>query len=434
MDTENNQENNKPFNWEFPKFTGIKEKIKRKVRVGFSTFLLLNLLVAAVVGALFGYWAANLSRFDTDLGSVRVDRSSRNFSPSTSDEAAVINVVNKSTPAAVSIAATKEFTLQQRSRSGIFEEFCDDPFFRNFLGPQCDGPSPDSQPQTRKQQVSAGTGFLVSSDGLIVTNKHVIDFDGAEFTILTGNGSKYSAKVLAKDPFNDLALIKINGDNFPTLPLGDSDKLQIGQTVIAIGNALGEFSNTVSRGVVSGLSRSIVAQAGASSEKLDQLIQTDAAINPGNSGGPLLNLRGEVVGINTAIAQGAQSVGFAIPVNQIKKAINDVKSFGRIVYPFVGVRYAVITPEIKTARNLSVDYGVLVFGDSQNPGIVPGSPAEKAGLKEGDILLELNGQKLTVKNDLAQTIQKFKVGERVTLKILREKQNQNIEVVLEEKK
>ncbi|OGN31510.1 MAG: hypothetical protein A3I92_00500 [Candidatus Yanofskybacteria bacterium RIFCSPLOWO2_02_FULL_43_10b] len=140
------------------------------------------------------------------------------------------------------------------------------------------------------------------------------------------------------------------------------------------------------------------------------------------------------MGINTAIAQGAQSVGFAIPVNQIKKAINDVKSFGRIVYPFVGVRYAVITPEIKTARNLSVDYGVLVFGDSQNPGIVPGSPAEKAGLKEGDILLELNGQKLTVKNDLAQTIQKFKVGERVTLKILREKQNQNIEVVLEEKK
>src|SRR3989344_2981132 len=434
MDTENNQENNKPFNWEFPKFTGIKEKIKRKVRVGFSTFLLLNLLVAAVVGALFGYWAANLSRFDTDLGSVRVDRSSRNFFPSTSDEAAVINVVNKSTPAAVSIAATKEFILQQRSRSGIFEEFCDDPFFRNFLGPQCDGPSPDSQPQTRKQQVSAGTGFLVSSDGLIVTNKHVVDFDGAEFTVLTSNGGQYSAKVLAKDPFNDLALIKINGDNFPTLPLGDSDKLQIGQTVIAIGNALGEFSNTVSRGVVSGLSRSIVAQAGASSEKLDQLIQTDAAINPGNSGGPLLNLRGEVVGINTAIAQGAQSVGFAIPVNQIKKAINDVKSFGRIVYPFVGVRYAVITPEIKTARNLSVDYGVLVFDDSQNPGIVPGSPAEKAGLKEGDILLELNGQKLTVKNDLAQTIQKFKVGERVTLKILREKQNQNIEVVLEEKK
>ena len=133
MDTENNQENNKPFNWEFPKFTGIKEKIKRKVRVGFSTFLLLNLLVAAVVGALFGYWAANLSRFDTDLGSVRVDRSSRNFSPSTSDEAAVINVVNKSTPAAVSIAATKEFSLQQRSRSGIFEEFCDDPFFTPSL-------------------------------------------------------------------------------------------------------------------------------------------------------------------------------------------------------------------------------------------------------------------------------------------------------------
>ena len=433
MDTENNQEN-KPFNWEFPKFTRIKEKIKRKIRIGFSAFLLLNLLVAAIVGAFFGYWAANLSRFDADLGSVRMDRSSRNFSPSTSDEAAVINVVNKSTPAAVSIAATKEAVLQQRSRSGIFEEFCDDPFFRNFLGPQCESPSPDSQPQTRKQQVAAGTGFLVSSDGLIVTNKHVIDFDGVEFTVLIGNGSKYSAKVLAKDPFNDLALIKISGGGFPTLPLGDSDKMQIGQTVIAIGNALGEFSNTVSRGVISGLSRSIVAQAGASSEKLDQLIQTDAAINPGNSGGPLLNLRGEVVGINTAIAQGAQSVGFAIPVNQIKKAINDVKSLGRIVYPFVGVRYTMITPEIKTIRNLSIDYGVLIIGDPKNPGIVSGSPAEKAGLKEGDIVLEINGQKLTVENDLAGTVQKFKVGERVTLKILRDKQNQNMEVVLEERK
>ncbi len=186
--------------------------------------------------------------------------------------------------------------------------------------------------------------------------------------------------------------------------------------------------------MVSGLLRSIVAQAGTSSEKLDKLIQTDAAINPGNSGGPLLNLRGEVVGINTAIAQGAQSVGFAIPANQIKKAISDVKALGRIVYPFVGVRYAAVTPEIKTARGLSVDYGVLIVGDPENPGIVSGSPAEKAGLKEGDVILEVNGQKLTAENDLAQTVQKFKVGDKINLKILRDKQNLNIEVVLEERK
>lgn len=266
------------------------------------------LVIALMAAAIFGYIVGRFI-FQTNL--------------SEGEEAMVISTVNKSTPAVVSVIVSKEINLQQ-NRSRFFEDFCRDPFFRDFLGPQCETVSPSPQPQIKKQQVAAGTGFLVVSNGLIVTNKHVVDIDQAELTVLTNNGGKYPAKVLFKDPLNDLALIKIEGKGFPVLPLGDSDQIQIGQTVIAIGNALGEFSNTVSKGVVSGLSRSITTQAGASSEKLEKLIQTDAAINPGNSGGPLLNLRGEVLGINTAIAQGAQSVGFALPVNQIKKSISQV--------------------------------------------------------------------------------------------------------------
>lgn len=406
--------------------------------MGVSALIILNLIISAVVGGLFGYYTAStLVGTTTDSLSGVTRRIIQPIVPVSSEEEAVISAVKKSTPAVVSIVASKDLAVLQPSAGNPFAEFCKDPFFRDFLGPQCnDNPAPAPQPPSKKQQVAAGTGFLVTSDGLIVTNKHVVDIAQAEFTVLTNDGKKYPAKVLAKDPFNDLALVKIEppARGFQILPLGDSDKLQIGQSVIAIGNALGEFSNTVSRGVISGLLRSITAQAGTSSEKLEKLIQTDAAINPGNSGGPLLNLRGEVVGINTAIAAGAQSVGFAIPVNQIKKAIGDVKVLGRIVYPFVGVHYSVITPELKIAKNLSVDYGVLIISSSGTPGIVPGSPAEKAGLKEGDIILEVNGQKLTPDNDLAKMIQKLKVGDKINLKILRDGQNKNIEVVLEERK
>lgn len=294
--------------------------------------ILLNILIAALVGALFGYLAG---RPDAEVAPQRVERLSQKDSlytvPKGSDqfrdgdeEEAVVKMVKKSVSAVVSIVVTKEITFQQ-NRSRLLEDFCDDPFFRQFLGPQCQTATPLPSPQTRKQQVAAGTGFLVSADGLVVTNKHVVDIDKAEFTVLTNDGQSYAAKFLTKDSDHDLALLKISGANFPVLALGNSDKLQIGQTVIAIGNALGEFSNTVSRGVVSGLSRSIVARTGGSgSEKLEQLIQTDAAINPGNSGGPLLNLRGEVIGINTAVAQGAQNVGFAIPINQVKTMIGAV--------------------------------------------------------------------------------------------------------------
>ncbi|TSC74848.1 MAG: protease Do [Parcubacteria group bacterium Gr01-1014_44] len=282
----------------------------KKIRLSLSVFILLNVLAVTAVGMFFGY--------------------AFNRAPIFNDEEAVVRAVRQSAPAVVSIVATQDVLIFQRKRAGFLQDFCNDPFFRQFFTPSECTVQPTPSPQTQRQQVGAGTGFLVRADGLIVTNKHVVDIDKADFTILTNDGGKYPAKVLAKDPLHDLALIKIEpsagstsspqaGESFPVLPVGDSDNLQIGQSVIAIGNALGEFSNTVSRGVISGLSRSIMARTATTSEKLDQLIQTDAAINPGNSGGPLLNLRGEVIGVNTAIVQGAQSVGFAIPINQIKK-------------------------------------------------------------------------------------------------------------------
>ena len=290
--------------------------------------IIVSFAVSAVVGAVFGYYGATLL---SQNGSVPILRQLRlktdNAATNVSDESRVIDVVKKATPAVVSIVATKDLTIVERQGTyNPFEEFCKDPFFRQFLGSQCDIKSQPPQTKTQKQQVAAGSGFIISSDGLILTNKHVIDVPGADFTVITNDNKKYQAKILAKNPIQDLAIVKINALGLSALLLGDSSKLQIGQTVIAIGNALGRFSNTVSKGVISGLSRSIVASEGTGqSEKLDQVIQTDAAINPGNSGGPLLNLAGEAVGLNTAIVQGAQNIGFAIPINQAKHDIDQVK-------------------------------------------------------------------------------------------------------------
>lgn len=411
----------------------------------FLSVLAVVVVISALVGGVFGYYGATLSGNGTSINQFfksapRPGNLSKPNSgaPVTSDETAVINVVKKSTPAVVSIVATKDLTVIEQRGFNPFQDFCQDPFFRQFLGNQCNQPSAPQSPRTQRQQVAAGTGFIISSEGLILTNKHVVNVSGASFTVIANDGKKYAAAILAKDPVRDLAVLKISAAGLPILPLGDSSTLQIGQTVIAIGNALGQFSNTVSRGVISGLSRSIVASdgGGGSSERLDQVIQTDAAINPGNSGGPLLNLQGQVVGIDTAVAENAQSIGFAIPINQAKKDIDQVKSSGKIVYPFLGIRYALITPEIKEKNNLPVDYGALVVrGENKTDlAITPSSPADKAGIKENDIILEIDGVKITHDSDLAKIVQNHKVGDVVTLKVLSQGREKTVELTLEERK
>ena len=290
---------------------------------------------------------------------------------------------------------------------------------------------------TQKQEIGGGTGFIVSEKGLILTNKHVVEDEEAEYTVLMNDGNKLSAKVLARDPVNDIAVLKIEGNNLPVVKLGNSDSMKIGQSVIAIGNALGEFRNTVSSGIVSGLQRSITASSGfGQSETLEGVIQTDAAINQGNSGGPLLNLRGEVIGINVAIIQGAQNIGFSLPINLAKKDLEQVEKSGKISYPYLGVRYIPVNPDLAKKNNLSVDYGALVArGETQEDlAVVPGSPADKAGIAENDIILEVNGIKINEKNSLSDLIQKYNAGDTVDLKVLHKGEEKYMKAVLEERK
>ena len=331
-------------------------------------------------------------------------------------ETVVVETVKKANPAVVAITISKNVPVYERyyrSVPNLFEDFFGGGFF-NFDVPEI------RQNGTEKREVGGGSGFLVSADGYIVTNRHVVDDDKAEYTVFMNDGEKYDAKVIARDSVLDLAIIKIDGSGFQYLEFGDSDKLQVGQSVITIGNALAEFRNTVSLGIVSGLSRSIVASdMRGNTEALDQLIQTDAAINQGNSGGPLLNLSGEVVGVNVAIASGAENIGFAVSSNSVKSVVDSVKKTGKIVRPYIGVRYTSITEEIKEKNNLPVDYGVLVLRGSE-PGdlaVIPGSPADKAGIVENDIILEVDGVKLTEDKNFATIIRNKKVGDVIRLKI-----------------
>ena len=346
-----------------------------------------------------------------------------------SGESAVEAAVSKANPAVVSIIITKDVPIIERYNVSPQDDLLND-LFGLPLVPEY------RQNGTRKTQVGGGSGFLVSADGLIVTNKHVVDDPAAEYTVYTNDGKKHPAKVAALDPLQDIAFLRISPQSigsFPYLTFSDSENLRLGETVIAIGNALGEFRNTVSVGVVSGLARSIVAGdiTGAAIEELDQVIQTDAAINPGNSGGPLLDLDGNVVGVNVAIAAGSQNIGFALPSNVVSAAVESVKEKGIVVRPYLGVRYIPITESLKEEMKLSVDYGVLVVGEDRGQAIIPGSPAAKAGIVEGDIILEFNGTKINPDATLSSLIAAKKVGDTVDLKIISQGNEKTIKVLLE---
>lgn len=270
------------------------------------------------------------------------------------------------------------------------------------------------------QENGGGTGFIITNDGLILTNKHVAEA-GDSLNVLTSEGKTYDAKVLALDPTNDLAILKIEATGLPVVDMGDSDALQIGQWAIAVGNALGELQNTVTVGVISARERQLTAGSGNQSEQLNNLLQTDAAINPGNSGGPLVNLAGQVIGINTAVASSGQGIGFAIPINQAKQAYESYKKTGKIIKPMLGVRYVTINRQVAKQLDLIVDYGALVLAQTGQLAVVTDSPADKAGLKSNDIILEMNSQKIDEAHPLGSRISEHSAGDEVTLKYLRNK-------------
>ena len=405
-----------------PDFKKINEKIKSLMK------LVKKQIIATVALAIvFGFIAGLLSSaYLINLNNKKVAINEIDSATNSGIEKTIPEVVKETSPAVVSIIVSKLVPILEQYYYNPFGE--NSPFDIRIPGLREKG--------KELQEVGGGTGFIVSQDGLIVTNKHVVSDENAEYSVFTNDGKEYKAEVLARDPIQDVAILQISGNNLPTVRLGDSDKLEIGQTVIAIGNALGEFRNTVSAGIISGLLRTITASGGGVREQLEQLIQTDTAINPGNSGGPLLNLYGEVIGINTAIVQDAQSIGFAIPVNKIKKDISDIKKIGRIVYPMLGVRYVLVNKAIAESNKLSVDYGALISrGDNKNePAIVSGSAAEKAGLKEGDIILEFNGTKINEENPLSKLILQYSPGETINLKVLRGKDEITTSAILDEMK
>jgi len=423
----------------------------KKTEKNFSQKLIILVIILSLIfGGLAGSATTfliykNSDKFGNLLGLKQVQKEISqigNESPTTLGEnnqnvgfnldAATIDVVKKAKPSVVSIIISKNVSTVSNAPD-LNDFFQGWPFEFKFEAPQ---PSTPAEPKTQKQEIGGGSGFVVSSDGLILTNKHVVMDEEAEYEVLTNDGQKYPAKVLGKDPINDLAVIKIEAKNLVPLILGDSDQIEIGQTVIAIGNTLSEYRNTVTRGVVSGIHRRVEAGGPGLSEVLEEAIQTDAAINPGNSGGPLLNLQGQVIGINTAISQAGQLIGFAIPINEAKQVIESIQKNGKIVRPFLGVRYVIINKQIAEANKLSVDYGALIArGENANEiAVVPGSPADKAGLVENDIILELNGEKIDENHSLARMLAKYAPGEEVELKILHKGEEKTLKVKLEERK
>ncbi len=293
--------------------------------------------------------------------------------------------------------------------------------------------SPRSFGASSLLEQGAGSGIIISADGYVLTNKHVIPDGTSKLSVVLADGTTYSdVSVVGRDPLNDIAFLKINGvKNLPAVELGDSDAVQPGQQVVAIGNALGEFRNSVTSGIISGTGRPIQADDGSgSSEQLENLIQTDAAINPGNSGGPLVTLDGKVIGINTATSEQGQGIGFAIPINDTKSLVNSVLKQGKIVRPYLGVRYVTLDKSTADQLNLSVSQGAYVMGDSSNPAVVSGSPADQAGLRSGDVITKVNGTDLTDTHTLASALAQTSPGDKVTLTIIRSGKTQDVNIIL----
>ncbi len=335
-----------------------------------------------------------------------------------------IQTIKKALPAVVSIIVSKNLEAIEKQ-------------IPLWLLPQIESYLPKDDVDLKGNiKIGGGSGFLVSEDGVILTNRHVVIDKDAEYSIILTCGEKYLGKIVALDEISDVAILKIESlkDDFPIVALGDSSKLELGQTVLAIGNALGLFRNSVSRGIVSGLSRAISAfgdDSGTNPKELSGLIQTDAAINPGNSGGPLVNLRGETIGINSAMVYGAENIGFAIPINSAKKDLEDLKKYGRLRRPILGIQYVIIDERLQNKLKCPVDYGALIVKNPKTgQSIMGGSPAEKFGLKESDIILECNHKKITREQPLQEIIKGSDVGDEIALLVLRKNNEFEIKIKL----
>ncbi len=359
------------------------------------------------------------------------------------EEKVIIDTVKKLSPAVVSVIISKYLPKVKKSFMSPFGPFQlpgSEEKEDKTVKPTGEKDE-QGHPKEQHVQIGGGSGFVVHSSkdhSLILTNKHVVHDKEAEYTVLMGD-KEHEAEVLSNDPLNDIAILKIKTAGLPTLDLGDSSKIQIGQTVIAIGTALGIFTNSVSKGIISGLSRRIAASLGEGQETevLRGVIQTDVAINQGNSGGPLIDSDGKVIGINTAIIFGAQNIGFAIPINWAKRDLEDILKYGKIERPYLGLRYMMLNEKIQKQYGFETGAGALVVSDHlpDSKAVIPDSPADKAGIKENDVITAINGKELDEKAELADLIQELKIGDEVEMEILRDgKEKVKTKVKLEEMK
>lgn len=283
----------------------------------------------------------------------------------------------------------------------------------------------------------AGTGVILSADGYIITNKHVVGEGARQVDVVMHDGERIEdVKVVGRDPLNDIAFLKIEGkDDLPVAKLADSNEVKIGQKVIAIGNALGQYQNSVTSGIISGIGRPIVAQADDNAnevERFEDLFQTDAAINFGNSGGPLVNLQGEVIGINMAIAEEAQSIGFSIPVNVVKGLLKGVTQDGRVARAYLGVQYIALTPDAAKRLDVSEERGAYVGAEDGSGGPVDGGPAADAGIQRGDIITKIDDAVVGERNGLAALLAQYAPGDTITVGLIRDGNEQSVEVTLTE--
>jgi serine protease Do len=294
--------------------------------------------------------------------------------------------------------------------------------------------------ETQSEQQSAGTGVIISSDGVIITNRHVVPAGTEKVSVTLSDGTNLSnVEVIGRTSDSDtldVAFLKIKDKQGKTLipaKLGDSSAVQVGDKVVAIGNALGQFQNTVTSGIISGYGRSLEAGdgSGGSSETLQNLFQTDTAINRGNSGGPLVNTSSEVIGINTAIAGNAENIGFAIPINDVKGLINSVLKEGKLLRPYLGVRYVSLTDDVAYQYNLSVKRGAYLAPSSGQQVILDNSPASKAGLKEKDVITKVDNVAIDENHSLTSVLGQHSVGDKVTLTIVRDGKEQQLTARLE---
>lgn len=403
-----------------PKRPNIKlDKIKSFKPVQWSYKTLIAFIVVGLISGYVGSWLqGNNSNGTITLGSLSKQEKI------VTSQSQLINQIAKSVgPSVVSV------NVDISSSSSSSGSSSDDGF--GLFG--------FSQPE---EEQAAGTGIILSSDGLIITNRHVVPDGTTNVSVTLSDGTELKdVSVLGRTPDTDdldIAFLKINntdGHKLTPAVIGDSSTVQVGDSVVAIGNALGQFQNTVTSGIISGYGRSVEAgdsSGSGSTEDLDDLFQTDAAINEGNSGGPLVNMNGQVIGINTAIAGDAQNIGFAIPINDAKGLITQVSKTGKLQTPYLGVRYIPLTADVANEYNLSVNNGAFIApsNDPSSPSVVPGSPASQAGLQSNDIITEVNGTPINQDNSLTSLLDQYVPGNNITLTILRGSSTKQISVKL----